>query len=36
MDLRLTPVKMLLKEFLEPRGMTQTELALRMGVSYRV
>ena len=28
------PGEMLLEEFLEPLGMTQTELAQRMGVSY--
>lgn len=29
-----TPGEMLLKEFLEPLGMTQRELATRLGVSY--
>ena len=29
-----TPGEMLLKEFLEPLGMTQKELATRLGVSY--
>jgi len=28
------PGEMLLEEFLEPHGMTQTELAERIGVSY--
>lgn len=28
------PGEMLLKEFLEPLGITQTELAQRLGVSY--
>ena len=28
------PGEMLLKEFLEPMGLTQTELAERIGVSY--